>query len=36
MIPAEFDYAAPDTVDEAVRMLAEGGDEAKALAGATR
>ncbi len=33
MIPAEFDYAAPDTLDEAVSMLAEGGDEAKALAG---
>ncbi len=33
MIPAEFDYAAPDTLDEAVRLLDEGGDEAKPLAG---
>jgi carbon-monoxide dehydrogenase medium subunit len=33
MIPAEFEYAAPDTLDEAVRLLAEGGEEAKPLAG---
>jgi carbon-monoxide dehydrogenase medium subunit len=33
MIPAEFDYAAPDTLDEAIRMLVENGDEAKLLAG---
>ena len=33
MIPAEFDYAAPDTLDEALRLLAEGGEDAKALAG---
>lgn len=33
MIPAEFDYAAPDSLDAAVRMLAEGGEEAKPLAG---
>ncbi|MCQ4079576.1 xanthine dehydrogenase family protein subunit M [Streptomyces sp. RB6PN25] len=33
MIPAAFDYARPTTVDEAVRALAEGGEEAKVLAG---
>jgi carbon-monoxide dehydrogenase medium subunit len=33
MIPAEFEYAAPDTLDEALRLLAEGGDDAKPLAG---
>ncbi|MGB0091052.1 MAG: FAD binding domain-containing protein, partial [Solirubrobacteraceae bacterium] len=33
MIPAEFDYAAPETLDEAIRMLDENGDEAKLLAG---
>jgi carbon-monoxide dehydrogenase medium subunit len=33
MIPAEFDYAAPETLDQAIRMLAEAGDEAKLLAG---
>jgi len=33
MIPAPFDYAAPDTLDEAIRLLNEGGDEAKLLAG---
>ncbi len=33
MIPAEFDYEAPDTLDEAIRMLDENGDEAKLLAG---
>ena len=33
MIPAEFDYAAPETLDEAIRMLVENGDEAKLLAG---
>lgn len=33
MIPAAFDYHAPATVDEAVRLLAEAGDEAKVLAG---
>lgn len=33
MIPAAFDYEAPATLDEAVRMLAERGDEAKVLAG---
>ena len=32
MIPAEFDYAAPGSVDEAIRLLSEGGD-AKLLAG---
>lgn len=33
MIPAEFDYEAPDSLDEAIRMLEENGDEAKLLAG---
>jgi carbon-monoxide dehydrogenase medium subunit len=33
MIPAQFDYAAPDTLDEAIRLLGEGGEEAKLLAG---
>jgi aerobic carbon-monoxide dehydrogenase medium subunit len=33
MIPAKFDYARPASVDEAVRALAEGGEDAKAIAG---
>jgi carbon-monoxide dehydrogenase medium subunit len=33
MIPPEFDYAAPDSLDEALRLLAEGGEDAKPLAG---
>jgi carbon-monoxide dehydrogenase medium subunit len=33
MIPAAFDYQRPDSVDEAVTLLASGGDEAKVLAG---
>jgi carbon-monoxide dehydrogenase medium subunit len=33
MIPGKFDYVRPDTVDDAVRALAEGGDEAKVIAG---
>ena len=33
MIPAQFDYLAPTTVDEALAALAEHGDEAKILAG---
>lgn len=33
MIPAEFDYVAPATVEEALSALAEGGDDAKVLAG---
>ncbi len=33
MIPAEFDYQAPESLEEAVRMLHENGDEAKLLAG---
>ncbi len=33
MIPAEFDYQAPETLEEAIRMLHENGDEAKLLAG---
>ena len=33
MIPAKFDYVRPSSVDEAVRALASGGDDAKAIAG---
>jgi carbon-monoxide dehydrogenase medium subunit len=33
MIPAEFDYVAPDSLDAALRALAHGGEDAKALAG---
>jgi carbon-monoxide dehydrogenase medium subunit len=33
MIPSAFDYARPSTVDEAVRVLAEAGEDAKLLAG---
>ena len=33
MIPAQFDYVAPTTVEEALAALAEHGDEAKILAG---
>ncbi|HLH46428.1 MAG TPA: xanthine dehydrogenase family protein subunit M [Acidimicrobiales bacterium] len=33
MIPAAFDYARASTVDEAVRLLADNGDDAKLLAG---
>jgi aerobic carbon-monoxide dehydrogenase medium subunit len=33
MIPAEFDYTAPDTLDDAIQALTEGGEDAKLLAG---
>ncbi|HEU5100581.1 MAG TPA: xanthine dehydrogenase family protein subunit M [Roseiflexaceae bacterium] len=33
MIPGAFDYLAPQTVDEAVALLAQHGDDAKILAG---
>jgi carbon-monoxide dehydrogenase medium subunit len=33
VIPVAFDYTAPSTVDEAVRALAEAGEDAKVLAG---
>ena len=33
MIPASFDYSAPTTIDEALALLKEHGDEAKILAG---
>jgi aerobic carbon-monoxide dehydrogenase medium subunit len=33
MIPASFDYIAPQTLDEALRALADHGEEAKILAG---
>jgi carbon-monoxide dehydrogenase medium subunit len=33
MIPGAFDYLAPESVEEAVALLADGGDDAKILAG---
>jgi carbon-monoxide dehydrogenase medium subunit len=33
VIPAQFDYLAPFSVDEALRALAEGGEDAKVIAG---
>ena len=33
MIPAKFDYVAPTTLEEALHALAEGGDDAKVIAG---
>jgi carbon-monoxide dehydrogenase medium subunit len=33
MIPAKFDYVRPGSLDEAVRALADGGDDAKIIAG---
>jgi carbon-monoxide dehydrogenase medium subunit len=33
VIPAQFDYVAPSTVDEALSALAEAGEDAKVLAG---
>jgi carbon-monoxide dehydrogenase medium subunit len=33
LIPAEFDYVAPGSLDEALAALKEGGEEAKVLAG---
>jgi carbon-monoxide dehydrogenase medium subunit len=33
MIPAEFDYTVAESVDDAIRLLAEGGEDAKVLAG---
>ncbi len=33
MIPAQFDYVRPATVDEAVQALADGGEDAKVIAG---
>ncbi len=33
MIPAKFDYVKPASVDEAVRALADGGEDAKVIAG---
>ncbi|QIG44470.1 xanthine dehydrogenase family protein subunit M [Nocardioides anomalus] len=33
MIPAQFDYAAPTSVEEAVALLGEHGDDAKIMAG---
>ncbi len=33
MIPAEFDYVAPDSLDAVIRALADGGEDCKLLAG---
>jgi carbon-monoxide dehydrogenase medium subunit len=33
VIPPPFDYVAPDSLDEAIKALAEGGEDAKLLAG---
>jgi len=33
VIPPEFDYAAPDSLDEAIQLLGQAGDDAKLLAG---
>jgi len=33
MIPAEFDYVVADSVDEAIGLLSDGGEDAKLLAG---
>jgi len=33
MIPAEFDYVAPDSLDGVIRELTQGGEDAKLLAG---
>ena len=33
MIPAEFDYVAPETLDDALAALRDGGEDAKLLAG---
>jgi aerobic carbon-monoxide dehydrogenase medium subunit len=33
VIPAQFDYVAPETLDDAVTSLADGGEDAKVLAG---
>jgi carbon-monoxide dehydrogenase medium subunit len=33
VIPAEFDYEAPESLDEAIRLLQQHGDDAKLLAG---
>jgi len=33
VIPAEFDYTAPESLDEAISLLSQGGEDAKLLAG---
>ncbi len=33
MIPAEFDYTAPESLPEAIQALIDGGEDAKLLAG---
>ena len=36
MIPSKFDYVRPSSLDEAVRALADAGDDAKVIAGGQR
>jgi carbon-monoxide dehydrogenase medium subunit len=36
VIPAAFDYVRPSTVEEALQVIAEGGDDVKVLAGGSR
>jgi aerobic carbon-monoxide dehydrogenase medium subunit len=33
VIPPEFDYEAPESLDDAIRLLSQGGEDAKVLAG---
>ena len=33
MIPPEFEYTAPESLDDAITALADGGEDAKLLAG---
>ena len=33
MIPAEFDYTAPETLEDAIKAVSDGGEDAKLLAG---
>jgi aerobic carbon-monoxide dehydrogenase medium subunit len=33
MIPAEFDYVAPETLEDAIKAVSDGGEDAKLLAG---
>ena len=33
MIPPEFEYTVPESLDEALKALADGGEDAKVLAG---
>ena len=33
MIPAEFEYTVPETLEDAIKALVDGGEDAKLLAG---